>query len=111
MPVALSEIAYPADGGFCHYIEVSNPQYSSLQTASSPPSLPLSKQTFLSLKLPTYKPTNMSFYASSENIKITQEGGRTWLVGRARRANGSWQDIKLDLDNIIGNSDGEPLGP
>jgi len=53
----------------------------------------------------------MSFYASSENIKITQEGGRTWLVGRARRANGSWQDIKLDLDNIIGNSDGEPLGP
>jgi len=49
----------------------------------------------------------MSFYASSEQIKTIEEGGRTWLTGRARKADGSWQDIKLDLDNIIGNRDGK----
>ncbi|KAG0633855.1 Cyanovirin-N [Tuber brumale] len=48
----------------------------------------------------------MSFYASSEDIRTIEEGRRTWLVGRARRADGSWQDIKLDLDNIIGNNNG-----
>lgn len=49
----------------------------------------------------------MSFYASSEDIRTIEEGGRTWLVGRARKADGSYQDIKLDLDNIIGNRDGK----
>ena len=49
----------------------------------------------------------MSFYASSEDIRIAEEGGRTWLVGRARKEDGSYKDIKLDLDNIIGNRDGK----
>ncbi|CUS12783.1 unnamed protein product [Tuber aestivum] len=48
----------------------------------------------------------MSFYASSEGIRITQENRRTWLVGRARRTDGSWKDVKFDLDNVVGNADG-----
>ncbi|PWW75012.1 Cyanovirin-N [Tuber magnatum] len=53
----------------------------------------------------------MSFYASSEGIRISEEGRRTWLVGRARMTDGSWKDIKLDLDNIIGNDDGKLPDP
>jgi len=105
------EIAYPANGGFSHYIEGPNLRFSSSLHTASPPSLPSSKQTFLSSNFPTYKPTNMSFYASSEDIRTIEEGGRTWLVGRARKADGSWQDIKLDLDNIIGNRDGKLSDP
>ncbi|RPA94952.1 Cyanovirin-N [Choiromyces venosus 120613-1] len=48
----------------------------------------------------------MSFYVTSENIRIEQSNGRNYLVGRARREDSSMKDVRLDLDEFIGNHGG-----
>src|SRR5205807_9121166 len=75
--------SYAAGGGHAPplYIRVEGPNF---QFSSPLQTVPSSKQTFVSyFEPPTYKPTIMSFYASSEDLRIIEEGRRTWLVGRA----------------------------
>lgn len=55
----------------------------------------------------------MSFHLSSENLRVEHRNGQTWLVGNARREDGSENHTELNLDHILGNQDGQrsPFDP
>ncbi|KAL0630535.1 hypothetical protein Q9L58_010618 [Maublancomyces gigas] len=48
----------------------------------------------------------MSFHLTSSDLRVESHDGRSYLVGRATRADGSHNDVRLDLDGILGNDNG-----
>lgn len=55
----------------------------------------------------------MSFHLTSSDLRVESHDGRSYLVGRATRADGSHNDVRLNLDEILGNDNGQypPLEP
>lgn len=55
----------------------------------------------------------MSFHLSSKDLRVETHDGRSYLVGQATREDGSHNDVRLCLDEILGNDNGQcpPLGP
>ncbi|RPB15491.1 Cyanovirin-N [Morchella conica CCBAS932] len=47
------------------------------------------------------------FVTSSRDPRIENRGNRTFLVCEARRKDNTWTRAELDLDTILGNSDGK----
>ncbi|GMG09975.1 unnamed protein product [Aspergillus oryzae] len=48
-----------------------------------------------------------SFAESSRDVRIENRGPETWLVCEAQAEDGSWQPAEINLDDVIGNDDGQ----